>query len=96
MKLETIIDPIKKPIGIEPLSPMKIFEGEIFQYRKPRNTENAERSRKLRMNVRQSNRKNGVGGGCLVDVPNDNPIEKGFDFNKDDVANSVVVILPLM
>ena len=40
MKLETIIDPIKKPIGIEPLSPMKIFEGEIFQYKKPRNTEN--------------------------------------------------------
>ena len=33
MKLETIIDPIKKPIGIEPLSPMKIFEGEIFQYK---------------------------------------------------------------
>ena len=40
MKLETTIDPIKKPTGIEPLSPMKIFEGEIFKYKKPKNTEN--------------------------------------------------------
>tara|TARA_A100001388_G_C28472573_1_gene358464 strand:- start:217 stop:528 length:312 start_codon:yes stop_codon:yes gene_type:complete len=40
MKLETKIDPIKKPIGIEPLSPIKILEGVIFQYKKPRNTEN--------------------------------------------------------